>query len=153
MRGPGEELKNLGAAIKNPVGGFGVLAGAARRRWRQTWPPRELAGISHEWRAEASEALEASRDFAVVAREAVWRHRQRIVDAQLVLAPLADAASHLFLQWTALAHLSSDVVAHPPRRSRGSLCAAFSADSGGRSRNSGAPMRLSWRGRLAICDP
>jgi acyl-CoA dehydrogenase family protein 9 len=114
VRGPGEELKNLGAAIKNPVGGFGVLAGAARRRWRQTWPPRELAGISHEWRAEASEALEASRDFAVVAREAVWRHRQRIVDAQLVLAPLADAASHLFLQWTALAHLSSDVVAHPP---------------------------------------
>lgn len=103
LRGPGEELKEVGDALKHPLAGVSVLGRFAGKRMRRSLAPPKWTGVPPELRSETALAAESARALGAAAEELVRRHGRKVIDEQLALAPLADAAAHLFLMGTILA--------------------------------------------------
>ncbi len=107
LRGPGEELKELGDALKHPLTQAPVLGRFAGKRVRRTLVKRGIEGMPKAHAGEAMLAAESAGELAAAAEAVVWKLGRKVIDAQLTLARLADAASHLFLVLTVLARGAS----------------------------------------------
>jgi acyl-CoA dehydrogenase family protein 9 len=107
LRGPGEELRHLGEALKRPFSELGTLATFAQRRLERSFTRRVPQGIPDALSAHAEAALEGANELARAASIAIRRSGKRVVDEQLTLARLADAATHLFLHFTVLARAAA----------------------------------------------
>ncbi|HKE00995.1 MAG TPA: acyl-CoA dehydrogenase family protein [Planctomycetota bacterium] len=107
LRGPGEELKAVGEALKHPVAEIGVLKEYAGTRVRRAFARRTLEGLPASMRAEAGLAVESALELASAAEAAIKRFGRGVMEQQLVLARLADAATHLFLMLTVISRAAT----------------------------------------------
>ncbi|HEU4629372.1 MAG TPA: acyl-CoA dehydrogenase family protein [Gemmatimonadaceae bacterium] len=98
IEGPAARLKELGAALRRPLRNLGLVSGYAASR------VRSALGASAELEVPLDPRLEEHRryfvkhvaELAAAAERAVLRHRQQIVERQLVVERLADMAIAMY---------------------------------------------------------
>ena len=98
IQGPAEKLKALGSALRAPLRNLGLVTGYAAQR------VRSVVGATDKVDAPVHEALREHvgyfekhvAELARAAEAAVMRHRQAIVERQLVLERLADMAIDMY---------------------------------------------------------
>ncbi len=96
MQKRGEYLKQVGEALKSPLGHAGVLGEYAADKLKRAMKPERLRLAPDELRDEAA-ALEAqTADFAEAIEGVVKRERTKIVEREHVQHRLSDAAIDLY---------------------------------------------------------
>lgn len=106
LRGPGDEWKRLGAALKHPILQFPELTRATSRRLRRSLPRKPPKNLSKWLRNEAAVVAECAQELSEAAGAALRKHQKNIVNAQLTLSRLADGATSLFLYSAVVAKLA-----------------------------------------------
>ena len=97
LEAPGEHLKAVARALKDPIKQLGLLTDYARGRALRAIHKPELPEL-HPLVAEPARALpEWVAEFAGTVEWALRRHGGEIVERQMVLERLADAVGDLFL--------------------------------------------------------
>jgi acyl-CoA dehydrogenase family protein 9 len=97
LEAPGEHLKAVARALKDPIKQMGLLTDYARDRARRAIHRSELPEL-HPDVAEIARALpEWVAEFAGAVEWALRRHGREIVERQMLLERLADAVGDLFL--------------------------------------------------------
>jgi acyl-CoA dehydrogenase family protein 9 len=105
IEGPAARLKELGAALRRPLRNLGLVSGYAASR------VRSALGASAELEVPLDARLEEHRryfvkhvaELAAAAERAVLKHRERIVERQLVVERLADMAIAMYATAAVLA--------------------------------------------------
>ncbi|MGH7607569.1 MAG: hypothetical protein ACREME_09530, partial [Gemmatimonadales bacterium] len=94
---PGEQLKAVARALKDPIKQLGLLTDYARDRARRAIHRPDLPEL-HPAVAEIARPLPVwVAEFAGAVEWALRRHGKEIVERQMVLERLANAAGDLFL--------------------------------------------------------
>ncbi|MBI3819822.1 MAG: acyl-CoA dehydrogenase family protein [Planctomycetes bacterium] len=110
LRAPGERLRRLSTALRNPFKHFGDLGEAGLARMRRP----ATAGFPPHWNpwlaSAAASAVDSTHAFGRVAEAALRRHRDQITGRQLTLAHLCDAATALFMQSAIVSRLGASAV-------------------------------------------
>ncbi|HYO45484.1 MAG TPA: acyl-CoA dehydrogenase family protein [Gemmatimonadota bacterium] len=97
LEGPGEQLKAVARALKDPIKQLGLLTDYARDRARRAIHRPDLPEL-HPAVAEIARPLPVwVAEFAGAVEWALRRHGKEIVERQMVLERLANAAGDLFL--------------------------------------------------------
>jgi acyl-CoA dehydrogenase family protein 9 len=97
LEAPGEQLKAVARALRDPIKQLGLLTGYARGRARRAIHRPELPEL-HPAVAEIARPLPVwVAEFAGAVEWALRRHGREIVERQMALERLADAAGDLFL--------------------------------------------------------
>jgi acyl-CoA dehydrogenase family protein 9 len=97
LEAPGEHLKAVARALKDPIKQMGLLTDYARDRARRAIHRSELPEL-HPDVAEIARALpDWVAEFAGAVEWALRRHGREIVERQMLLERLADAVGDLFL--------------------------------------------------------
>jgi acyl-CoA dehydrogenase family protein 9 len=97
LEAPGEQLKAVARALKDPIKQLGLLTDYARGRARRAIHRPDLPEL-HPAVAEIARPLPVwVAEFAGAVEWTLRRHGREIVERQMVLERLADAAGDLFL--------------------------------------------------------
>lgn len=97
LEGPGEQLKAVARALKDPIKQLGLLTDYARDRARRALHRPDLPEL-HPAVAEIARPLPVwVAEFAGAVEWALRRHGKEIVERQMVLERLANAVGDLFL--------------------------------------------------------
>jgi alkylation response protein AidB-like acyl-CoA dehydrogenase len=97
LEAPGENLQAVARALKDPIKQLGLLTDYARVRARRAIHRSDLPAL-HPEVAEIARPLPVwVAEFAGAVEWALRRHGREIVERQMVLERLADAAGELFL--------------------------------------------------------
>jgi acyl-CoA dehydrogenase family protein 9 len=99
---PGEVLKEVGRALKHPIGQLGVLTEYASRRVKRTIGRPELRGLHPALEEQRERFEEYVGELAGRVEWALRRHGKGIVERQLLLRRFADAAIDLYVMATVL---------------------------------------------------
>ena len=105
IQGPAEELKELAAAIRNPVRNWVMVSEYAAERVRSALGKRDrLAHELHEsLRANATHAEKHVAELAALTARMITKHRKEILNRQLVVERLADMSMELYARFTTIA--------------------------------------------------
>ncbi|MFB0515722.1 MAG: acyl-CoA dehydrogenase family protein, partial [Candidatus Neomarinimicrobiota bacterium] len=109
MRAPGEYLKRLGKALRDPIKGFGFLADYALTRVRGAVIHPHLTAVHpalKEWAERCSYYVER---FHLAVDSAIMKFGKRVVDRQLMLKRFADAAIDLYGMLAVLSRVTSRI--------------------------------------------
>src|SRR5438876_6207548 len=98
VQGPAESLKEVGSALRRPLRHLGLLGGYATSRVRLRLGQTSTLDIDlHERLKKHKEYFEKHvAELGAATDRAIFRHREKIVDGQLVLERLANMAIDLF---------------------------------------------------------
>ena len=108
MREPGERLRSVWETLHHPWHGFGTLTSfvseeVSRRFNRPAVPVQSPVLVPH---AETLSRL--IHRFGLTVQKSLIRHREEILERQLVQEPIAEAAMELFASCCVLARLDAD---------------------------------------------
>jgi len=101
MQGPGEYLRRIGEALRNPIEGFGLLGEFASDRVRLALRRGEpsLDGDLHPNLVRHWDYLAAhTRDLRAAVERTIRRHGRAVIDRQFVVARIADMAIELYVR-------------------------------------------------------
>jgi alkylation response protein AidB-like acyl-CoA dehydrogenase len=115
IEGPGEYLREIGEALREPIRQLGTLAEFAGGRVRQVLRRGEPAiqRATHPRLRQHFEYLEEhTRDLRAATDRAIRRLGRKIIDRQLVVARLADMATELYVRSATLSRTQAILEAH-----------------------------------------
>jgi alkylation response protein AidB-like acyl-CoA dehydrogenase len=101
MQGPGEYLRRIGQALRNPIKGLGLLSEFAGDRVRLAvgGGEPEIAGDTQPALRRHYDYLAAHvRDLRAAVERVIRRHGKEVVERQFVVARLADMAIELYVR-------------------------------------------------------
>jgi alkylation response protein AidB-like acyl-CoA dehydrogenase len=101
MQGPGEYLRRIGQALRNPIKGMGLLGEYAgeRVRWAVGGGEPEIKGDVHPVLRRHLDYLAAhTRDLRAAVERVIRRHGKDVVERQFVVARIADMAIELYVR-------------------------------------------------------
>jgi acyl-CoA dehydrogenase family protein 9 len=109
VQAPAQALKEIGSALRRPLRNLGLLGGYATSRVRLRLGHTSTLDISvHPRLAKHKEKFEKHvADLGGATDKAIIRHREKIIDRQLVLERLADMAIDLFATASVVARTQS----------------------------------------------
>ncbi|MDA1054460.1 MAG: acyl-CoA dehydrogenase family protein [Planctomycetota bacterium] len=109
LRDPGERLKSVGEALQQPLRGVGTLArfAAGEITRRITLPPVSVQ--SPTLQPHARRLARLVRRFALQAQRQLIRHREKILDRQLVQQRIANAAMELYASTCVLSRRDAEL--------------------------------------------
>jgi alkylation response protein AidB-like acyl-CoA dehydrogenase len=109
VQAPAQALKEVGSALRKPLRNLGLLGGYATSRVRLRLGQTSTLDIAlHERLEKHKDYLEKHvADLAAATDRAIIRHRQKIVDRQLILERLANMAIDLFATACVIARTQS----------------------------------------------
>jgi acyl-CoA dehydrogenase family protein 9 len=138
IQGPAEKLKALGSALRAPLRNLGLVTGyAAQRVLSVVGNKDKLDTPVHDALREHVEYFEKHvAELTRAAEAAVMRHREAIVERQLVLERLADMAIDMYATACTIARTQRLVEQQGADRSARelSLCDLFCVEAGRRFR-------------------
>lgn len=140
VQAPAQALKEVGSALRRPLRNLGLLGGYATSRVKLRLGQTSTLDIElHERLKKHKEYFEKHvAELGGGTDRAIIRHREKIVDRQLVLERLANMAIDLFATACVIARTQSLIdergVANCEREIR--LCDLFCVDAGRRFRGS-----------------
>ncbi len=110
---PGENLKAVARALRDPIKQMGLLTDYARERARRALGHPELPELHPDVEAIAHPLPEYVAEFAGTVEWALRRYGRTIVERQLVLERIADAVAELYRMATVLARADAARRADP----------------------------------------
>ena len=140
VQAPAQALKEVGSALRRPLRNLGLLGGYATSRVKLRLGQTSTLDIQlHERLKKHKEYFEKHvAELGAGTDRAIIRHREKIVDRQLVLERLADMAIDLFATACVIARTQSLIddrgAANCEREIR--LCDLFCVEAGRRFRTS-----------------
>jgi alkylation response protein AidB-like acyl-CoA dehydrogenase len=96
MKGVGETLEGVMRSAKHPVGNFGRLAQFARTQWGDLVMGHELSGLHPKLASEGQMLSGLTKVFARAVVRVLGKHRERILDMELLHERIAGAAIELY---------------------------------------------------------
>lgn len=109
LQQPGEQLKALGAAFRDPLHSLGVLGSFLAGRARRTIVRPKLTKAHPALETEAQRVSSLTYDLAAAVDSALRRHGKEIIERQMIQERLADAAIDLFVSTATLARASMEL--------------------------------------------
>ncbi|HVZ49943.1 MAG TPA: acyl-CoA dehydrogenase family protein [Gemmatimonadaceae bacterium] len=106
LQQPGEELKALGEAIKDPLHSIGAIGSYVRGRARKQFNKPEFAMVHPALAAEAAMVAENIHDLALGVERALFRHGKSVIDRQFDQERMANAAIDIYLSASTLVRAS-----------------------------------------------
>ena len=110
MRDVGLQLKNLQAAILNPFKNGKTLQEFLKQRWN-SWTGIKNPVKSPAIQAEAQELTKAIRRFGFCITQMLIKHRENIIEKQLILDRIATVAMAIYTVTAVLSKLDTDLIA------------------------------------------
>ena len=139
IRGPAEQLRAVGSALRAPLRNLGLVSGYAARRVASAVGARDELGVElHPALREHGEYFEKHvAELARAAEAAVMRHREQVPERQLVLERLADMAIEMYATACVVARTQRIVEERGEKGARReiALCDLFCVESGRRFRD------------------
>lgn len=108
MQGPGRTLKEVKAAMAEPLAGLGVLREYATRRIRRAIGSARLAFAHPELQAEASYVQEYVGLLASSVESALRKHGKGIMEREYVQERIADATVDLYAMVCCISRATTD---------------------------------------------
>jgi len=109
---PGEVLKGVAEALKDPINSLGVLSDFAARKIRRTVAPEGLNGMSPRLARPASRFSDAVVQLVDSVEGALRHHRRDIVLRQFIQKRVADMAIDLYAMAAVLARTEQLIASH-----------------------------------------
>ncbi|HEX6313967.1 MAG TPA: acyl-CoA dehydrogenase family protein, partial [Gemmatimonadaceae bacterium] len=97
LQQPGENLKELGKALRDPIHSLGAIGNYLRGRAKSTIDRPDFKRVHKALADEAELVADQVYDLGRAVERALRRHGRKIVDRQYVQERLANAAMELFL--------------------------------------------------------
>lgn len=107
LQGPGEALKEVAAALREPVKQIGLLTDFAADRVRMAFGGGEPAletDVNPRLQTHFDYLVEHTRDLRVAAERALRRHGKKIPERQFLVTRLGDMAIELYVRAATLSH-------------------------------------------------
>ncbi|MCA9730841.1 MAG: acyl-CoA dehydrogenase family protein [Deferribacteres bacterium] len=95
IQGPGEYLKNVGKALRNPIKGFGLLTGFAAGKVKDTIARDELKNVCEELKEEAEQFNALVARLAAITESVLRKYGKKIIVEQYTLNRIANIAIEL----------------------------------------------------------
>jgi acyl-CoA dehydrogenase family protein 9 len=102
LQQPGEELKALGEAIKDPLHSIGAISSYVRGRARKQFVKPDFAMVHPTLGAEAAMVAENIHDLALGVERALFRHGKGIIERQFDQERMANATIDIYLSCATL---------------------------------------------------
>jgi acyl-CoA dehydrogenase family protein 9 len=96
MQGPGEYLKKIGKALRDPIKGFGLLTGYAVQKVKDKVAHDHLDDIHPKLSDEAGKFNEYAKELHQATERVLMRHGKEIILKQFIQRRLADMAIDLY---------------------------------------------------------
>jgi acyl-CoA dehydrogenase family protein 9 len=96
MQGPGEYLKKIGKALRDPIKGFGLLTGYAVQKVKDKVAHDHLDNIHPKLSDEAGKFNEYAKELHQVTERVLVKHGKDIILKQFIQRRLADMAIDLY---------------------------------------------------------
>ncbi len=112
MKGVGEEFERVLRAAKHPVGNFGRLAGFAREQWGDMLIGHDFNGLNEQLHPEGDALAKLTTRFARSVARVLSKHREKILDQQLVQERIAWCAVDLFASAACISRMQAMIVDH-----------------------------------------
>jgi acyl-CoA dehydrogenase family protein 9 len=109
LQQPGERLKALGKAFKDPIHSLGAIGGYLSGRARRTLTKPKLGKVHSALANEADLIERLVHDLALAVENAVMRHGKKIVDMQFAHERMANAAIDIFLATATLSRTTWEI--------------------------------------------
>jgi acyl-CoA dehydrogenase family protein 9 len=93
---PGEAMKELASALKDPLRSLGVLSDFAARTIRRRVAPEKLEGVDGRLRKASDHLASSVVELSVSVEAAIRHHRKKIIDRQFILKRVADMAIQIY---------------------------------------------------------
>ncbi|HEX6037516.1 acyl-CoA dehydrogenase family protein [Longimicrobium sp.] len=107
LQGPGEALKEVAAALREPIRQIGLLTDFAADRVRLALgrgEPALEADVHPRLQTHFDYLVEHTRDLRLAAERALRRHGKRITERQFVVTRLGEMAIELYVRAATLSH-------------------------------------------------
>jgi acyl-CoA dehydrogenase family protein 9 len=111
MRAPGEYLRQLGKALRDPIKGFGFLADFALTRVREAVTTPQLTAVHPALKPWADYFVQYTERFHHTVESAIMKFGKRVIDRQLMLKRFADVAINLYAMVAVLSRVTGRIQA------------------------------------------
>lgn len=115
MQEPGERLREIGAALREPITRLGLLTDFAADRVRLALgrgEPELKREVHPRLRAHFDYLVDHTRDLRVAVERVIRRYGRKVVDRQFVVARVADMAIELYVRAATLSRVQAVLEAH-----------------------------------------
>jgi acyl-CoA dehydrogenase family protein 9 len=109
LQQPGERLKALGKAFKDPIHSLGAIGGFLAGRARRTVTKPSFSRVHAALHDEADLVATNVHDLALAVENVVMRHGKAIIDKQFLQERMANAAIDIFLATAVLSRTTWEI--------------------------------------------
>ena len=107
MKGVGEDLENVMRLARHPVDNFGRLARFARSQWEDVLVGHSFEGLHPELKSEGQAVARLTRLLAKSVLRLLGRHRERILEMELIHQRVAWAVIELYAMAAVISRLEA----------------------------------------------
>ncbi len=112
LQQPGEELKQVGKAFKNPLKNIGAISSYVTGRAKRTLTKVNFTKVHEELDDEADAVATAIHDLALSVEKALIEHGKDIIERQMIQERMANAAIDIYLSTAVLSRVTSAIQKH-----------------------------------------
>ncbi len=106
LQQPGEELKAIGAAFRNPLDSIGAIGSFLKNRVRKQLTKPDFEHVHPALASEAAMVAENVHDLALAVERSLFRHGKEIIERQFDQERMANAAIDIFVSCATLVRAS-----------------------------------------------
>jgi acyl-CoA dehydrogenase family protein 9 len=124
LQQPGEELKQVGKAFKNPLRNIGAISSYVTGRAKRTITKNKFTKV-HEALADEADLVESAiHDLALAVEKALIEHGKDIIERQMIQERMANAAIDIYLSTAVLSRATTAIKKHGEAGAKDDLDAA-----------------------------
>ena len=124
LQQPGEELKQVGKAFKNPLRNIGAISSYVTGRAKRTITKNKFTKV-HEALADEADLVESAiHDLALAVEKALIEHGKEIIERQMIQERMANAAIDIYLSTAVLSRATTAIKKHGEAGAKDDLDAA-----------------------------
>ncbi len=124
LQQPGEELKQVGKAFKNPLKNIGAISSYVTGRAKRTITKNKFTKV-HEALADEADLVEtAIHDLAMAVEKSLIEHGKEIIERQMIQERMANAAIDIYLSTAVLSRATMAIKKHGEAGAKDDLDAA-----------------------------
>ncbi len=124
LQQPGEELKQVGKAFKNPLANIGAISSYVTGRAKRTITKNKFTKVHEELADEADLVETAIHALALAVEKALIEHGKEIIERQMLQERMANAAIDIYLSTAVLSRATSALKKHGVAGAKDDLDAA-----------------------------
>ncbi|MCG3121173.1 MAG: putative acyl-CoA dehydrogenase [bacterium] len=107
IQGPGEYLKKIGKALRDPIKGFGLLTGYAVQKVKDKVAHDQLTGVHPKLSDEVAKFNEYAKALHQVTERVLMKHGKDIILKQFIQRRLADMVIDLYAMIAVMARVDT----------------------------------------------